>query len=329
MASPKSNNIITFASREKAACQRLVELAWEEDLGPEQTDLTSQALIPPDLQGQAIFVARAPGVVAGLPAVELVLSTSRTPLLQFQPLMEDGAPVRPGDRLGKVTGLMQAILMAERIALNFLQHLSGIATLTRQYVDAVAGLACQILDTRKTTPGWRLLEKYAVRCGGGHNHRMGLYDGILIKDNHLAGLQIADRRLQIVEAIRRVRTSNLPVVHAEIEVDDLAQLEIALELIEPEGETSFWIFPSTILLDNMSPDQLRKAVERRNQQFVRIMGSSEEVIEFARNLQLEASGGITLANVRAVAETGVDRISVGALTHSAPALDIAVDFIKE
>jgi nicotinate-nucleotide pyrophosphorylase (carboxylating) len=301
MASPKSNNIITFTSREKAACQRLVELAWEEDLGPEQTDLTSQALIPPDLQGQAIFVARAPGVVAGLPAVELVLSTSRTPLLQFQPLMEDGAPVRPGDRLGKVTGLMQAILMAERIALNFLQHLSGIATLTRQYVDAVAGLACQILDTRKTTPGWRLLEKYAVRCGGGQNHRMGLYDGILIKDNHLTALG-ADK--DFFQRVARALQERRPDLHGpmEIEVDRLDQFDWAMGC-----------HPDIILLDNMSPDQLREAVQRRNE-------------KKPKKILLEASGGVTLANVRAIAETGVDRISVGALTHSAPALDIALDY---
>ena len=273
-------------------------MAWEEDLGPEGIDLTTQSVIPPNLEGHAVFVARAEGVLAGLPAVELVLNTPRTPLLKFQPLMEDGSRVRPGDRLGTVSGLMQFILMAERTALNFLQHLSGIATLTRRYVDAVAGLPCQILDTRKTTPGWRLLEKYAVRCGGGHNHRMGLYDGILIKDNHLAALGNGIEALVKAGGAALKQAVSVPT---EIEVENLDYMELA-----------FAELPDVILLDNMSIDQLSQAVRRRNQ--------------IAPGFPLEASGGITLENVRAVAETGVDRISVGALTHSAPALDIALDY---
>jgi len=287
-----------FSPEETAACRRLVEMAWEEDLGPQKVDLTSQAIIPEDLQGQAVFVARAPGVVAGLPAVELVLSTLHSPLLEFQPLVQDGDRVRAGDRLATVAGLMQFILMAERTALNFLQHLSGIATMTRRFVDAINGLPCQILDTRKTTPGWRLLEKYAVRCGGGHNHRMGLYDGILIKDNHLAALGGGKEAIRKAgSAVRR----NWDQVFLEIEVEKLDQLEVAVLPI-----------PRVILLDNMSLDQLREAVGLRNKNW--------------RFSQLEASGGITLENVRAVAETGVNRISVGALTHSAPALDIALDY---
>src|SRR5260370_5510459 len=210
---------MNFTPEETAACQRLVEMAWEEDLGPEGVDLTTQSIIPPNLEGHAEFVARAKGVLAGLPAVELVLNTPRTPLLKFQPLMEDGGRVQPGDRLGTVSGLMQFILMAERTALNFLQHMSGIATLTRRYVDAVTGLPCQILDTRKTTPGWRLLEKYAVRCGGGHNHRMGLYDGILVKDNHLAAIGAGIEVLGWT-AMRNCREFMVPL---EIEVDNLDQ----------------------------------------------------------------------------------------------------------
>jgi nicotinate-nucleotide pyrophosphorylase (carboxylating) len=288
---------MNFSPEETYACRRLVGLAWEEDLGPRKVDLTTQAIIPPDRAGQAVFVARASGVVAGLPAVELVLNTSHSPLLRFQPLVQDGDRVQPGERLATVAGLMQSILMAERIALNFLQHLSGIATMTRRFVDAVAGLPCQILDTRKTTPGWRLLEKYAVRCGGGHNHRMGLFDGILIKDNHLAALGGGK------EAIGKAGRASAKYRHGplEIEVEKLDDLDWAFVQI-----------PDIILLDNMSCDQLRQAVHRRN--------------EKARQVQLEASGGITLDNVRAVAETGVDRISVGALTHSAPALDIALDY---
>jgi len=279
-------------------------MALAEDLG-DAGDVTSEMLIPHDLAGQAVFVARAEGVVAGLPAVEIVLATVRTPLLKLQPLVEDGTRVAPGDRLAVISGMMEFILTAERTALNFLQRLSGVATLTRRYVDAVAGLPCQILDTRKTTPGWRLLEKYAVRCGGGHNHRMGLYDGFLVKDNHLAALgggREAFTRLALT-VLPKLRTMAVPV---EIEVDSLEQLNWAL-YCRPDG-------PDVILLDNMAPEQMREAVRIRN------AGGASRV-------QLEASGGVSLATVRAIAESGVDRISVGALTHSAPALDIALDYV--
>src|SRR5438132_323000 len=241
---------MNFTPEETVACRRLVEMAWEEDLGPECRDLTTQTIITPDLEGRAVFVARGEGVVAGLPAVELVLNTPRTPLLRFQPLKQDGDRVQAGDRLATVAGIMQSILMAERTALNFLQRLSGIATLTRRYVDAVAGLPCQILDTRKTTPGWRLLEKYAVRCGGGHNHRLGLYDGILIKDNHLAALNRTG--LGIYDAVERAQQIVGSPVPMEIEVDNLDQLEHALACR-----------PQIILLDNMSREGLREAVRRR------------------------------------------------------------------
>jgi len=192
---------------------------------------------------------------------------------------------------------LRALLVAERPALNFLQRLSGIATLTRRYVDAVAGTRPQILDTRKTTPGWRLLEKYAVRTGGGHNLRLGLFDGILIKDNHLAGLG-GDVKKVIRLARSLPANAGLPV---EVEVDSLDQLAVAL------AEK-----PEIVLLDNMGPDLLRKAVAMRD-------SNSPTTL-------LEASGGVTLDTVRPSAETGVDRISVGALTHSAPALDIALDY---
>jgi nicotinate-nucleotide pyrophosphorylase (carboxylating) len=293
-----------FNAAESDACLRLVEMALREDLGS-SGDATSALVIPRDLQGKAVFVARSEGVVAGLPAAELVLKTLHAPTPQasrptphviFQSLLDDGARVNSGDRLAVIAGPMQFILTAERTALNFLRHLSGIATVTRRYVDAVAGLSCQILDTRKTTPGWRLLEKYAVRCGGGKNHRMGLYDGILVKDNHLAALgggRTAFARLPL--ALDKHRLS------LEIEVDTLEQLDWALECT-----------PDIILLDNMNVGQLREAVRRRQQ-----AGS---------NVLLEASGGVTLDTVRAIAETGIDRISVGALTHSATALDVGLDY---
>jgi nicotinate-nucleotide pyrophosphorylase (carboxylating) len=288
---------MNFSEHEMCACRHLVELALEEDLG-DAGDITSKAIIPPRLEGRAAFVARTAGIVAGLPAADMVFQTAHTPLVKFQPLVADGARVAPGERLAVVSGLMEFILTGERTALNFLQHLSGIATLTRSYVDAVADLPCKILDTRKTLPGWRLLQKYAVRCGGGHNHRMGLHDGMLVKDNHLAALGKG------AEAFRKLfdRKSVQPYIPPlEVEVDDLQQLEWALA-----GR------PSIILLDNMSHDDLRRAVAMRNAN--------------APKTLLEASGGVTLQTVRAIAETGVDRISIGALTHSAPALDIGLDY---
>jgi nicotinate-nucleotide pyrophosphorylase (carboxylating) len=291
-----------FTPAETVACRRLLELALEEDLGA-VGDLTSQAVIPEDLQGHAAFVARAAGVVAGLPAAAMVFATLDR-RLAFEPRVADGAAVGVGMQLAAVRGPMRGILAGERTALNFLQHLSGIATLTRRYVDAVAGLPCKVLDTRKTLPGWRLLEKYAVRQGGGHNHRLGLYDGVLIKDNHLAALgrgpdAIAEAT-RMAHRLVQLRRS----VPLEVEVDTLEQLDRALALK-----------PDIVLLDNMAPDQLREAVRRRNQA--------------APGVLLEASGGVTLATIRAIAEAGVDRVSVGALTHSAPALDIGLDYLQE
>jgi nicotinate-nucleotide pyrophosphorylase (carboxylating) len=287
-----------FTPVESDACGRLVAMALQEDLGP-AGDLTSQAVIPADLQGKAVFVARAPGVVAGLPAAAQVFAAVERGLT-FQPVCTDGTAVSAGGRLASVSGPMRGILAGERTALNFLQHLSGIATLTRRYVEAVAGLPARILDTRKTLPGWRLLEKYAVRQGGGHNHRLGLYDGILIKDNHLAARGQGVRAVaEQADTRRRKRESLVPL---EVEVDTLDQLDEVLGCR-----------PDIVLLDNMTPEQLSEAVRRRN--------------EKAPGVLLEASGGVTLATVRALAESGVDRISVGALTHSAPALDIALDYL--
>lgn len=287
-----------FTVAESDACRRLVQWALEEDLGS-VGDLTSQAVIPADQRGEAVLVARQEGVLAGLPAAAMVFA-SLDPTLVFQPLRTDSARLEPGSQIARVSGALQSILAGERTALNFLQRLSGVATLTRQYVDAVAGLPCRILDTRKTTPGWRLLEKYAVRQGGGHNHRMGLYDGILIKDNHLAALGNQPAAIRTAQgAVRRQAGGS---VQLEIEVDNLQQLEEALACR-----------PEIILLDNMTLENLRAAVRRRN-------------LEGPRKIFLEASGGVTLETVRAIAETGVDRISIGALTHSAPALDISLDY---
>lgn len=289
-----------FSPAEAAACGDLVRLAAAEDLGP-TGDRTTLALIPADQTASAAFVARSPGVLAGLPAAGMVCHQFGQSL-RFTPEVADGTRVSPGQRVATVSGLLREILVAERTALNFAQRLSGVATLTRKYVDAVAGTAARILDTRKTTPGWRLLEKYAVRMGGGVNLRIGLYDGILIKDNHIAGL--GDPATAVRRAVELARAfpgnQGLPV---EVEVDSLDQLEQVLPAR-----------PEIVLLDNMPPDVLRRAVALRD--------------AAAPATLLEASGGVNLSTVRAIAEAGVDRISVGALTHSAPALDIALDYLS-
>jgi nicotinate-nucleotide pyrophosphorylase (carboxylating) len=284
-----------FTADEQATCRKLVELALAEDLGA-TGDRTSAALIPTDQSATVLFVARSAGVVAGLPAAQMVCESFK-PSLRFEPRVDDGEQIDRGRILATLSGSLRGILTAERTALNFLQRLSGVATLTRKYVDAVAGFRAKILDTRKTTPGWRLLEKYAVRMGGGTNHRLGLYDGILIKDNHLAGLG-SDIPKAIAAARDLPGNAGLPVI---VEVDTLDQLESALPCR-----------PEVVLLDNMSPEAMRTAVARRD-------AVSPQTL-------LEASGGVNLTTVRDIAATGVDRISVGALTHSAPALDIGLDY---
>jgi nicotinate-nucleotide pyrophosphorylase (carboxylating) len=283
-----------WGTAETNACRPLVELALAEDCDA-RGDRTSLALIAEEAETTAAFVARRAGVVAGLPAVELVC-LAVDPKLILLPRLQDGAPLRRGAIVATIQGPTRSLLKAERIALNFLQHLSGIATLTRRFVRRVWGTSARIYDTRKTLPGWRVLQKYAVRMGGGHNHRMNLSDGILIKDNHLAALQGG-----VSVAIDKARTypgnSELPL---EIEVTNWDQFKRAVAAR-----------PDIILLDNMPLQQIRRAVRYRN--------------THAPTVQLEASGGVTLASVGALARTGVDRISVGALTHSVTALDIALD----
>jgi nicotinate-nucleotide pyrophosphorylase (carboxylating) len=276
----------------------LIDFALTEDLS-DDGDITSRATIPDGLKGRAAFVARAPGVLAGLEAAERVcLRVDHK--LQFNAQRQDGQRLGVGETIAAVEGPMRSILMAERTALNFLQRLSGVASMTRQFVDAVVGLPVQILDTRKTTPGWRVLEKYAVRMGGGTNHRVGLFDMVLIKDNHLAAIRPKETAIRLaVESAR----SEFPTVPIEVEVESLVQLDQALS-----------VRPDIVLLDNMLLDQMKEAVARRN--------------AVAPEVRLEASGGVNLHTVRAIAETGVDRISVGALTHSAKALDIALDYLS-
>jgi nicotinate-nucleotide pyrophosphorylase (carboxylating) len=269
--------------------EAVVRRALDEDLGP-GVDVTSLATVPFDREGVGDFTARASGVVAGLPAVVAVLEVATDDSVVMEQLVKDGDRVGPGDVLLSGRALVRSLLTAERSALNILCHLSGIATVTRRWVDEVAGTGARILDTRKTNPGLRSLEKYAVRCGGGTNKRMGLYDAALVKDNHVLA---AGGVAPAYEAIRQL----FPDVEVQVECDTVEQVVEALEV----GATF-------LLLDNMSVEQLREAV-RVN----------------AGRAELEATGGLTLDRARAVAETGVDYLSVGALTHSAPVLDIGVD----
>lgn len=286
--------------------KRLLEIAvWEdsETLG----DLTSRALVPLQAQGAATIHAREKGILAGCQAVPTILAAIDWSL-RWSPKHEDGATLQIGTAVGTIHGPALKLLTAERIVLNLMGRLSGIATLTRHYVEAISGTSARIYDTRKTTLGWRRLEKYAVHCGGGTNHRTGLFDAVLIKDNHLAfgngeggNYTPADA---VIRAKKFVQKLNLPdgsTPIVEIEVDTLEQLAEVLPTR-----------PDIVLLDNMPPATLKEAVAMRNR--------------VDRGISLEASGGINLQTVRAVAESGVDRISVGALTHSAISLDLGLDW---
>jgi nicotinate-nucleotide pyrophosphorylase (carboxylating) len=271
----------------------IVRRALAEDVGA--GDVTTLATVPPDATAIAAMVAREPLVVCGLPLVEAVFKEVSAKI-EIERLAEDGMHASRGQTLLRLRGPAGAMLTAERVALNFVQRLSGVATLTARFVEAVAGTRAKILDTRKTTPGLRQLEKYAVSCGGGTNHRVGLFDRVLIKDNHLAALRLEPPNA-IEAAVRRAR-DKYPKLTVEVEADTLEQVEQAL-LARAD----------VILLDNMSNEDMRSAVWMIN----------------GRALT-EASGGVNLTTVRAIAETGVDFISVGALTHSARAVDIALDF---
>ncbi|WP_426019918.1 carboxylating nicotinate-nucleotide diphosphorylase [Brevundimonas sp. DWR2-3-1b1] len=272
----------------------VVRLALAEDLG-RAGDVTAMACIPEGARMKAAFAARKPGVLAGIDCVRLAV-LAMDPKAFVDVRLNDGDAFDAGAVLAVVEADARAFLSAERTALNLIGRLSGVATLTRAYVDAVAGTRARIADTRKTTPGLRALEKHAVACGGGMNHRFGLDDAILIKDNHVAVCG------GVAEAVRRARAFAPHLMKVEVEVDGLDQLDAVLALID-EG-----IAPDVIMLDNFSLSDLRAAVAR-----------------VAGRIVLEASGGVDLTTVRGIAETGVDVISVGALTHSAPVLDIGLD----
>jgi nicotinate-nucleotide pyrophosphorylase (carboxylating) len=265
-----------------------VDIALDEDVG--SGDLTSLFFIPDTLVSEGRIFAKEPCVVAGVEVVRRIYR-KLDPRIELHILRPDGSVLRPGESVIELSGLTRPILTGERVALNFIQRLSGIATMTAQFVEAVRGTGVKILDTRKTTPGLRALEKAAVKSGGGQNHRMGLYDGVMVKDNHL----LAKPELQ--EAILSLRRSH-PDILLEVEADSMDQARLFADLIGVD----------VILLDNMSPDQLRACVSLKRP-----------------GLQFEASGGVSLATVRQIAETGVDSISVGQLTHSARAIDFSLE----
>lgn len=289
----------TFDIAERTAAARLIELALAEDLGT-IGDVTTNALIRPDERGTVQIVSRQTGVLAGLPVARLVFEQIDHDV-RWVTCVDDGGALQPGTVVAELSGSVRSLLSGERTALNFLTHLSGIATLTRRYVDAIAGTSANIFDTRKTLPGWRVLEKYAVRCGGGRNHRVGLFDMVLIKDNHLADWKASGADHTIAAAVLAARSCAPSGIPIEVEVDTLEQLADALSAA-----------PDIVLLDNMDVAMLRQAVEMRNR--------------VAPRMELEASGGVSLNNVADIARTGVERISIGALTHSAPALDLAFDW---
>ncbi|TWT85693.1 Nicotinate-nucleotide pyrophosphorylase [carboxylating] [Posidoniimonas polymericola] len=287
---------ISWDAATELAAQTLIRLALQEDLD-HQTDLTSQCVADGGGQATASFVSRGTGVVAGLPILPLV-ATEAGAAIEVELLAADGDSVAPGDAVATMSGPAIDLLTCERTMLNFLCRLSGVATLASRFVDEVAGQAA-IYDTRKTTPGWRRLEKYAVGCGGGHNHRTGLYDAVLIKDNHLA--HAASAGVTPADAVRSARQQAPAGTVIEVEVDSLDQLEQVLPAR-----------PDIVLLDNMSNEQLRRAVG------VRDSGHAGVV--------LEASGGVNLQTVAGIAASGVDRISVGALTHSSGSFDFGLDW---
>jgi len=273
------------------AISEIVARALAEDVGP--GDVTTAATVAPEAQCRAEIVAKAEGVIAGLEVARATFEAVDSSIT-FEPVVADGARVSAGTVVARVAGNTRGVLTAERTALNFLQRMSGIATLTAQYVEAVRGTKARILDTRKTVPGLRLLDKYAVQMGGGENHRIGLFDGVLIKDNHIRAAG------GVGEAVRRAKAAT-----------DLPRIEVEVQTLD-EVEEAIAAGAEVILLDNMALDEIRPAVAR-----------------VAGRCLIEVSGGVNLETVRSLAETGVDYVSVGKLTHSAPALDLSLEIADD
>ncbi len=276
----------------EAQIDKIIDLALDEDIS--HGDITSEAIIPPGLYGKASILVKATGVLAGVEIARRVFLRV-DPLLKVEVLIGDGATIQPGDIVATISGKVTSILKAERVAINFLQRLSGIASQTAQYVAETRGLDVIITDTRKTTPGLRLLEKYAVRMGGGKNHRFHLSDGVLIKDNHLAALRALGMNLK--DIIGKAKQNTPKGLEIEVEVNTVQE---AIDAVEGGADI--------IMLDNMGPDEMSRVISL-----------------IPQHVKTEASGGITLANVRSAAVAGVDIISIGALTHSPKALDISLE----
>lgn len=284
---------------------RLFELARDEDLGPQGLDVTSSITLGADTPCRAMLRAREGGVVSGLACLEELARVfdSGAGRVEIEPLCEDGDAIEPGQTLGVLRGPARAVVRLERTMLNLVSRLSGVATRTSEFAAAIPdGSRARLYDTRKTTPGWRSLEKYSVRCGGGCTHRIGLYDAVLLKDNHLASLRVDELRAKLEAGARRAREAH-ELRFFEVEVDTLAQLEAALG-VEPG-------LIDVVMLDNFSVDDLARGVALRD--------------ERAQGVALEASGGVTLDTIGAIAKTGVERISVGSLTHHAVSLDLGLD----
>jgi nicotinate-nucleotide pyrophosphorylase (carboxylating) len=301
----------TFTAAELyRAAEPLIKLAVKED-APKLELVDARLIVDQDMKGEARILANAQGVFAGGWLIPLI-SHSYDPRLEVQVHYRDGSPIKAGDLLVTIKGLVASIVTAERIFLNFLTRICGIATLTNRCVEACAGTIAVVTDTRKTLPGYRVLDKYGVQCGGGKNHRMNLCDGVMIKDNHISAMHkitISQMVERVREALRKQRR-HLPIW---VEIDRLEQLPQALD-----GR------PDVILLDNMSLQQMRTAVQMRNDWFAQMKFDSPRPTPL-----LEASGGVDLSNIGDVARTGVDRIAVGALTHSAPGLDLTLELMAE
>jgi nicotinate-nucleotide pyrophosphorylase (carboxylating) len=306
---PKEFHQLDWDSKLEDDLRQLVRLAVREDLD-RQYDWTTVALVGPEHQGRAVVIARETGVMAGVRALPVVIEEMQANI-QCQLLANDGDLVPANAFVAELAGSARDMLTCERPMLNLLGRLSGIATLTRQYVERLAGTGARVYDTRKTTPGWRRLEKYAVRCGGGWNHRTGLFDAILIKDNHLA--MAAAENVSAADAVRAAQQfvgTMTPEAFPDIKPSELI-IEVEVDCIEVLDDVLL-TGPDIVLLDNMATGELRTAVARRN--------------AVAPEVALEASGGVTLDTIREIALTGVERISVGALTHSAVSLDVALDW---
>jgi len=286
-----------------SSIKNLIRQALKEDIG--KGDITTNVLVSADAKAKAVIIVKQNGIIAGLDIAKAVF-TELDKGIKFKSFVKDGDKVQSGKKIVEIRGEARAILTAERTALNFLGHLSGIATLTRQFVDEARPCKAEILDTRKTMPLMRILEKYAVKCGGGANHRMGLWDAVLIKDNHIvvhSPRSTVHRLKKMVMDVRKKMPKNMPI---EIEVTNLNEFKDAIEA-----------HPNIILLDNMSINQIKKAVQIRNIFLQSIDCGLSTIL-------LEVSGGVNLSNIRQIAKAGVERISIGALTHSAKALDISL-----